>query len=188
MKKILSLSFIIAFIAFGLSCKKKEEVNKLTEFDINYSTNLSIPSNSIAVNSQTTSVEFTTPNVPTQQATKFSEAGTAQNLIDEIKMTKFNITAISSSTTTTADLDYLKSVTIYIKASSQNDQIIATKTNIPTGSTSVSLDLQDVNIKNYIFQDNIQFKVVATFDATASTPSQTLKLDETVHVKATLLK
>ncbi|MBK6986291.1 MAG: hypothetical protein IPH32_16840 [Bacteroidetes bacterium] len=49
------------------------------------------------------------------------------------------------------------------------------------------MDLQDVNIKDYIFQDNIQFRVVATFDATAAT-DQVLKMDETVHVKATLLK
>jgi hypothetical protein len=49
------------------------------------------------------------------------------------------------------------------------------------------MDLQDVNIKNFIFQENIQFKVVATFDATAAT-DQVLKMDETVHVKATLIK
>jgi hypothetical protein len=187
MKKILSLSLIIAFIGFGISCKKKEEaINKLTEFDINYSTTLTIPSNSIAVNSQTTSVEFTTPNVPTQQSSKFSAEGTAQNLIDEIKMTQFKIA--TTSTVSTANLDYLKSVIVYIKASGQSDQIIASKTNIPQGTTSVSLDLEDVNIKNYIFQDNIQFKVKATFDVTSSTPTQSLKLDETVHVKATLLK
>ena len=190
MKKFLCLSLVLALVAFGLSCKKKEEVNKLTEFDIDYSTNLSIPSSSMTVSSPTAtpvSVEFTTPNVPTQQSSKFSEAGTAQNLIDEIKMTRFNITAVSTSTTTTANLDYLKSLTIYIKASGVGEEVVATKSNIPAGSTSVSMDLKDTNIKNYIFKDNIQFKVVAIFEATTPT-NQTLKLDETVHVKASLLK
>ena len=183
MRKILSLSILCALISLAVSCKKKDEANKLTEFDINYSTNLTIPSSSITVSTGTNSVEFTTPNVPTQQSSKFSAEGTAQSLIDEIKMTKFNI----SVSGTGANLDFLKSLTVYIKAANVGEQIIATKSNIPAGVTSVAMDLQDVNIKNYIFQDNIQFRVLAIFDGVSST-DQTLKMDETVHVKASLLK
>jgi hypothetical protein len=184
--KFLSLSFVAAFILFSLSCKKKDEANKLTQFDINYSNNLTIPSASMTVSNPSvtpTTVEFTTPNVPTQQSSKFSSEGTAQSLIDEIKMTKFDV----SVTGTGANLNFLKSLTIYIKAANVGEQMIATKSNIPTGVTSVSMDLQDVNIKNFIFQDNIQFRVIATFDATTTT-DQTLKMDETVHVSAKLLK
>lgn len=186
MKKIISLSLLITFIALGLSCKKKDEANKLTEFDINYSTNLAIPSASVPVTSSSitpTTVEFTTPNIPTQQSTKFSAEGTVKNLIDEIKMTKFDV----SVSGTGANLDFLKSLTIYIKAANIGEQMVSSKSNIPTGVTSVSMDMQDVNIKNFIFEDNIQFRVVAVFDATAAT-DQTLKMDETVHVKASLLK
>jgi len=162
---------------------QKKEVNKLTEFDINYTTNLSIPSNSITVTTPTTQVEFTTPNIPTQQSSKFSAENTAQNLIDEIKLTKFDVTASGTG----ANLNFLKSLTIYIKASNVGEQIVASKTTIPPGTTSISMDMQDVNIKNYIFEDNIQFRVLAIFSAT-STVNQTLKMDQTVHVKATLLK
>ena len=186
MKKIISLSILITFIGLGLSCKKKEEANKLTEFDINYSSNLSIPSSSVPVNSSSitpATVEFTTPNIPTQQSTKFSAEGTAKNLIDEIKMTKFDVSVSGAG----ANLNFLKSLTIYIKAVSSGEQMVASKSNIPSGVTSVSMDMEDVNIKNFIFEDNIQFRVVAVFDATAAT-DQTLKLDETVHVKASLLK
>ena len=98
-------------------------------------------------------------------------------------MTKFDL----SVSGTGANLDFLKSITIYIKAANVGEQIIASKTLIPTGITALSLDLQNVNIKNYIFEDNIQFRVLAIFDATASV-DQTLKMDETVHVKATLIK
>lgn len=183
MKKILSLSLLIAFVALGVSCKKKEEANKFTEFDISYSTNLTIPSASITVTTPTTSVDFVTPNVPTQQSSKFSAENTAQSLIDEIKMTLFKV----STTGTGNTLNFLKSITVYIKASNVGEQKIASKTNIPAGLTSITLDLDDVNIKNFIFQDNIQFRVSAIFDASAAN-DQTLKLDETVHVKATLLK
>jgi len=185
MKKIISFSFITALLVLGVSCKK-EEAAKLTEFDISYSTNLTIPSANMTVSNPSltpTTVEFTTPNVPTQQAAKFSAEGTAKNLIDQIKMTKFDISVSGAG----ANLDFLKSLTVYIKASGVGEQMVSTKTNIPAGLTSVSMDLQDVNIKDYIFQDNIQFRVVATFDATAAT-DQVLKMDETVHVKATLIK
>ncbi|MCD6018639.1 MAG: hypothetical protein K0S53_1760 [Bacteroidetes bacterium] len=188
MKKILSFSFIIALIGFNISCKKKE-VDKLTEFNIDYTTNLTIPTASMTVSNPSLTpitVEFTTPNVPTQQATKFSEAGTAQNLIDKIVMTRFNISATGSGTTTPT-LDYLNSINIYIKASGVGEAMIAGKSNIPDGISSVAMDLQDVNIKEYIFKDNIQFRVLATFDATTPT-NQTLKMDETVHVSAKLLK
>ncbi len=182
MKKTINFITICSIIAFGLSCKKKD-IDKLTEFDINYSTNLTIPSASITVTTPTTSVEFNTPNVPTQQSTKFNAEGTAQSLIDEIKMTKFDLSVLGSG----ANLDFLKSITVYIRAANVGEQIIATKANIPAGLTSISVDLQDVNIKNYIFQDNIQFRVLAIFDASAAT-DQTLKMDETVRVKAKLLK
>lgn len=185
MKKIIFLSLISALTLIGISCKK-EEAKKLTEFDIDYSTNLTIPSASMTVSSSSitpTTVEFTTPNVPTQQSTKFSAEGTAKSLIDQIKMTKFNISVSGAG----ANLDFLKSLTVYIKASNVGEQMIATKTNIPAGITSVAMDLQDTNIKDFIFQDNIQFRVVATFDATAAT-DQVLKMDETVHVNATLIK
>lgn len=183
MKKIIYFFIIASIFTIHGSCKK-EEANKLTEFDINYSTNLTIPSASITVAvSPTTSVEFTTPNIPTQNSTKFSAEGTSKSLVDEIKMTKFDLSVFGTG----ANLDFLKSLTIYIKAANVGEQVIASKTLIPTGITALSLDLQDVNIKNYIFEDNIQFRVLAIFDATASV-DQTLKMDETVHVKATLIK
>jgi hypothetical protein len=186
MKKIIFYSFIIGLIGIGISCKKKDEANKLTEFDINYSSNITIPTASMTVSNPSltpTTVEFTTPNVPTQQSSKFSSEGTAQRLIDEIKMTKYDISVSGAG----ANLNFLKSLTIYIKAANVGEQLIASKSNIPTGVTSVSMDLQDVNIKDYIFQDNIQFRVVATFDATTPT-DQVLKMDQTVHVSAKLLK
>lgn len=185
MKKIFPIYLLLVFIIINTSCKKKE-VDKLTEFDINYSSNLTIPSSSMTVSSSSlmpTTVDFITPNIPTQQSSKFSSEKTAQYLIDIIKMVKFDISANGSG----ANLDFLKSLTIYIKAANMPEQIVATKTSIPTGLTAIALDVQDVNIKNFIFEDNIQFRVQVIFDAVTAT-NQTLKLDQTVHVKATLLK
>ena len=169
----------LLIIGIGSCTKTKKAVDELTEFDINYTTNLNIPSTSFTT--VTTPVDITTPNIPTASSSKFTSEKTTQDLVSEIKMTKFNIS------TTGSNLDFLKSVSIYIKSATQGELLVATKSNIPAGTTATSADLQNVNIKEYIFKDNIQFRVSFLFQ-TGSAGAQNLKLDQTVHVKATILK
>ena len=61
--------------------------------------------------------------------------------------------------------------------------MIATKTVIPQNVSSFGMDLQDVNVKEYIFNDKIQFRVAVTIQ-TGLTATQQLKMDQTVRVKA----
>lgn len=182
MKKILSLCVILTAILFSLSCKK---VNKLTQFDINYSNKVTVPAATYTINvpGDTTSVpaEFNTPIIPTDAANKFNAQKTSVKLIDEIKLTRLNISVA------TGNLDAIKSIAVYLKSSELGDQLIAHKSNIPAGSTSIVADVEDVNIKEYIFKESMQFKVVARMKL-ASRPEQELKMDETLHVKATLIK
>lgn len=178
MKKSLGLLIIAFMVMFNTSCKK-EEVNELTEFDINYTANLSVPSNTIPVNAQP--IDFTTPNIPTNSTQKFTENKTIQSLVDQILLTKYNVSV------GTGNLDFLKSLSIYIKADGMSETLVATKTNIPTGLTTLAMDLQDVNIRDYIFKPNIQFRVAVVIDA-STLSGQTLIMDQTVHVKATVLK
>jgi hypothetical protein len=180
MKKFIPLIFAAACIFFNLSCNKKtkDQVNQATEFDISYSTSLSVPSNTMSLN---VPIDFTTPDVPTQSNQKFLDNKTAAELVDEIKFTKFNISAGGGN------LDFLKSLSIYVKASGVGEQLVATKNPVPTGASSISLDLTDVNIKTFIIQPNIQFRVTVTIDG-STLNGQNLSLDETVHVKATVLK
>ncbi|MBA3665375.1 MAG: hypothetical protein H0W61_14355 [Bacteroidetes bacterium] len=179
MKRLLSLSLLLPFLFCSLSCKKtKEKVDELTEFDISYSNNISVPSQTMSMN---VPVDFTTPDVPTQSVSKFSEHKTTEDLVSEIKFTKMRVSVSSGN------LDFLKSLSVYVKASGVGEQLIATKNPIPTGLTTLDLDLQDVNIKNFIIQPNIQFRVTVTIDA-STLAGQTLNLAETAHVKATLIK
>lgn len=174
MKKILVLCLLLPVIAFNWSCNKE----KLTEFDIDYSTTLQVPASSYTVNAP---VEFLTPEIPTESASKFNSAKTTQNLVDEVKMTRFNISSA------TGNLDGLKNISIYLKTTGLGDVLIATKTDIPPGSASVSADLSDVNIKEYVFKDKIQFKVSVTI-STDPSAAQQFKMDQTLHVKAKLIK
>jgi hypothetical protein len=167
---------ILAVLALAgiTSCQKaKDAVNKATEFDMSYSTQFSIPSTSITV---TQPVDFTTPNIPTQSSSRFISEQTTQDLIDEIKMTKFVVSNPNGN------LNYLKSLSIYLKTSNLGDVLVATESNIPENISTINASLQDVNIKQYIFNDQIQFRVNVTI-TTGLTNDQTLKIDQTVHVK-----
>lgn len=170
MKNSIGALIILVITALNVSCKK----NKVTEFNIDYTTTLSIPSSSITVNIP---ADFTSPDINTDSKNKFISEKTVQNLVDEIKMTRFDLSVASGN------LNFLKSLNIYLKTSGLGDVLIATKTVIPQNVSSFGMDLQDVNVKEYIFNDKIQFRVTVTIQ-TGLTATQQLKMDQTVHVKA----
>lgn len=180
MKKIALLLATAWMILISGSCQKtKDEINQLTEFDINYTTDVTIPSTSFTTITQAVNID--TPEIPTNASSNFSANKTSKDLVSEIKLTKFNIS------TSGADLNFLKSITIYIKATGKADQLVAKKDNVPSGVTSVAADIEDVNIKDYISGEKFSFRASLLFQ-TGSSSNQNLKIDNTVHVKATLLK
>jgi hypothetical protein len=173
-KILLAALFVISFI----SCRKiKDDVNELVQFDINYTTLQTIPASSVSVSGP---ADFTTPNIPTQSASTFKSYNTSAEMIEEIKMTKFAITNQSGN------LDFLKSISVYVRATGLNNVLVATKSEIPHGATSVSCDMSGANIRQHIFKDSISFKISVTVNNIPSS-SQVLKLDQTVHVKGKIL-
>jgi hypothetical protein len=165
----------VLLLGLGACQKTKEDVNKATEFDINYSTQVTVPSTSLNI---TAPADFTSPEIPTESSAKFADNSTTKDLIDEIKVSKLLISNPSGN------LDFLNSMTIYLKTSGMGDVKIASKSNIPKGSTSVLADLDDVNIKDYIFKDKIQFRVTVNITTgNGLNTEQKLKVDQTLHVK-----
>jgi hypothetical protein len=174
MKQLLWIP-LCALMMAGTGCQK---VNEATEFDISYTTQITVPAASVTVNAP---VDFVTPEVSTETASKFAENKTTRDLIDEIVLTKFVITS------QTGNLDYLKSLNIYIRATGLTDLLIATKSNIPAGSKSIAADPTNANIREHLFKEKVRFRLNVT---AASTPTvdQQLKLDQTVHVKGKQIK
>lgn len=175
MKKAI-LFFLAISITVGInSCGKvKDDINKATEFDMNYASEVSVPSSTV---SGSAPFEITTPEIPTEVTSRFNSEGTAANLISEIKMTKFNISSANGN------LDFLDSLSIFIKSQGQADALVASKIIIPKGVSSIACDLSDVNIKEYIFKDKIQFKITAKVISGGGSGDQAVKLEETVRVK-----
>lgn len=179
MKKIINILIVVFNFFIYFSCTKASDpVNQLTQFDINYTSNLTIPASSFTLN---VPVDITTPIINTQSSSKFSAEKTTKDLVDEIKLTKFYISSNG------INLNFLKSFSIYIKTPGQADILVATKTIIPAGSSVIDADVTLTNIKQHIFSDEIQFRVAINFNS--APPSTTeLKMDEIIHVNATLIK
>lgn len=166
----------LCFVLFSLSCRKtKNKINDATEFDMTYTSEVSVPSVSVSI---TAPAEFTSPDIPTFSSATFAAQNTAQDLIDEIKLTKFTITNKNAA----GNLDFIKSITIFINADNLGDVVVANKTNVPTGVNSFSADMTGANIKEHLFKEKIRFKVKVTA-STVPGADQKIKIDETVHVK-----
>jgi hypothetical protein len=174
MRRMILLVTLPLVVALGFSCgKTKEKVNEATEFDMDYSTQLSIPSTSITV---TAPADFTTPEISTESAPRFTQEKTTQDLIDEVKLTKFDISNPNGN------LDYLKAITVFIKSGNLGEVQIASKSNIPAGTKSIGADLTGANIKEFLFREKFQFRVSVTI-STGLSADQTLKIDQTMRVK-----
>ena len=178
MKKIITICIAVLAVTVIFSCKKtKEKIDKLTEFDTSYSSTFDVPASGVPIN---TPFDFTTPDVETNSGTMFASQKTVADKVTEVKLTKVTMS------TDAGNFDYLKSITIFIQAPNQPEAQIATKANVPEGRTSLDLDLNDVNIKNYITGSTFKFRISAVFDGAVATDQQ-IKLNETMHVKASLL-
>jgi hypothetical protein len=184
MKKVFTVFTALIFMILTNSCDKaKDTINELTEFDIDMSANANIPAATFTtVVDITQPLEIETPEIPTNATEEFSKNKTSADLISEIKVTRLTIT------TTAANMDYIKSISINIKSGSTK-QRVARKDVMPTGVNTVSLDLDDVNIKDYISKDKISFQISALLNAgKIPNQAQELKIDQRVRVKATLIK
>lgn len=181
MKKTI-LAFVFGLILFVTnSCKKT--IDKLTEFDIPYTSNATIPVSTFNTTvAATAPFDIKTPDIPTNASSNFSTNKTSADLISEIKMTKLELSVASGN------LDFIKSVSVSISGTGLSEVLIATKDVFPTGASSTTLDMKDVNIKDYIKKDNISFRVQGVVQTSTTQIEQTIKLDEITHVKATLIK
>ncbi|WP_317899217.1 hypothetical protein [Aurantibacillus circumpalustris] len=180
MKKIITVLLgILIFVGFSSCEKLKEEVNKAVEFDMNYASETTVPSSSIAASQV---LEINTPEIATESSSRFGSEGTSSSLISEIKFKKLTIS------NSNGNLDFLDSLSIYIQSPGQPGELVASKLIVPKSVSSFECDLTDLNVKEYLFKEKIQFKVVARVTSGGvSAGDQKLKLEEILHVKGKLL-
>lgn len=177
MKKLLSILMLSSIVLFSACKKTKDKVDEFTQFDLSYSTNFSVPSSSITIN---TATNFSTPNIATNTGSSYPNNKTTYELVDEVKLTKFNVVASAGN------FDYLKSLTIFMQADGLPESQIATISNIPTGVSNFDMTLNDVNLKDYFAKTNFKMRVNVVIDGAISV-DQNMKLNQTLHVVAKIL-
>ncbi|WP_422359781.1 hypothetical protein [Reichenbachiella sp.] len=173
-KRFLQTTFLIATI---LSCS---EIDKLTQFNMRYSSTVTIPSSSIV----SLPINLDTPDINSNSESTFSGNNTRKDLIEEIRLTEMTLT-ISSPTDGT--FSFLEAISISISANGLPDNEIAFLNNIPdNGSNTITLDVSDDDIKEYLTQDKFKLKVSTTTDETIE-QDHDIEINSTFFVDAKIL-
>lgn len=147
---------LIALTASG--CKA---IDKLTQFDIDYNSSLVYGASGLLIN---VPLNLTTPPVTTNAEEEFAINDTRKDKIESIKLTQALLTITTPQGET---FSFLKDIDVYLVADGLPEVLIAHKNNIAnTVGGQLELDLESVELKEYIKKDAFQLKVISTTDET----------------------
>lgn len=152
MNKIL-LAVLILFSVY--SCEKAD---KFTQFNIEYNESVTIES-STGINLP---FDIYSPDVETNSESKFAINDTRKELVEEIKLTKLDLTIRNP---TDGDFSFLKSVEIYISAEGLDEVKIAWKENIDDNvGDYLELEVSEADIQEYIKKDEFSLRLNSVTD------------------------
>ncbi len=157
MRKIALLSGVFVGMILLSSCEK---IDKLTQFNLKYDTEVTIKSATIL--NINTPFNFYTPAIKTNSESELEVNDSRKDLVEDIKVKelKMKITAPEGQT-----FDFLKSIKIFIKAEGLEEKMIAWKTDMTDdGSTTITLETSDENLKDYILKDSFQLRTETVTD------------------------
>ena len=152
MIKYTSLLLLLLTFSF-LSCEK---LNKLTQFDIDYDSNFTIPS-STGINLP---ANIITPDFSSNSESKFPVNDTHKDLIKSIivKCLTFSIQSPSIG-----NFNFLKTVRIFNKVDGLDEILVAYKENM-SKSNSITLDLSYYDLQEYIKKNEFDIRVETITD------------------------
>lgn len=161
------------------SCDK---LDKLTQFDLDYQTSVTIKSATIV--NINTPFNFYTPAITTNSESELEVNDSRKDLVEQIRVKelKMKITAPEGQT-----FDFLKSIKIYINAEDLDEKMIAWKTDMTDdGATTITLETADDNLKDYILKDSFQLRTETVTDQ-ALTQDTDIEIDAVFWVDAKIL-
>lgn len=164
---------VVAFLLLITSCDKLDE---LTKFEIEYDTEVTIPS-STGVNLP---FDILTPDTETNSESEFESNDTRKELIEEIKLTQLQLVI---NAPTNADFSFLESIEVYISADGLDEIKIASKTDVPETVSVLDLDIEDVDLQEYIKKDSYNLRLNTVTDEAMST-DHTIGVNSTFFVDA----
>ena len=151
------LSALFAGMVLFSSCDK---IDKLTQFNLKYNTEVTIKSATIV--NINTPFNFYTPAVKTNSESELEVNDSRKDLVEDIKVKELKMTIKAPEGQT---FDFLKSIKIFIKAEGLEEKMIAWKTDMTDdGSTTITLETADDNLKDYILEDSFQLRTETVTD------------------------
>lgn len=174
--------YIILFCLFGLmaifGCKK---IDKLTQFNMEYNETVSIPS-STGINLP---FNLFSPDINSNSESEFAVNDTRKDLVEEIKLTKLDLTI---SSPTSGNFGFLKTIEIYLEADGLSEERIAWKENVPANAGKIlELETSTVDLKEHIKKDKFKLKLRTVTDEII-TSEHKINIHSVFFVNAKLLK
>ncbi len=153
--KLKLIATALLFLSVLSGCKKAKE---FTQFNIEYDESVIIQS-SAGINLP---FDVLTPDMETNSSSKFESNDTRKDKIEEIKLTKLNLTLTSPSS---GDFTFLKSIDVYISADGLDEIKLAWIDNVPeTVGKFLELSVSDIDFKEYIKKDDFQLRLKTVTD------------------------
>ena len=148
----------IFMILAVMTMSRCNQLDKLTQFDMDYDTSVTIPS-TVGIN---TPFDIPTPAITTNADSEFSVNDTRKDMIEEITLKRLTLTVDVPSG---GDFSFLNAIEIYISADGLDEQKIAWKENIPNDVGDVlELETSGVDLQEYIKQESFDLRVSTTTD------------------------
>lgn len=172
MKK-LGIILLLATITF-FACDK---VDELLTFEIEHSTDFTVQASVVPFDPP---ANMPTPDVTTNAEQKFENNNTSKDKVKDIKLNEVKLDVTDPADKT---FSFLKEVYVYISTNSNDEMLVASKTDIPQNAKLVELETTDESLDKYVKSDsyNVRTEVV-----TREVVSQdvTVEIDMTFQVTA----
>ena len=176
-----TMKHILVLVCFALAFAACKKANKLTQFNMEYNETAVIPA-STGINLP---FNILAPDVESNSEATFEANDTRKDLIEEINLSKLDITVTSPAS---EDFSFLKSISIFISGSGAAETKIAWLDNVPSNSGSVlNLNVSDIDLKEFIKGDSFSLRLNTVTDEVL-TSDYHIKMHSTFFVDAKLIK
>jgi hypothetical protein len=148
--------FILLFLVIAFyGC---DEINKLTQFEIDYDEDVVIPS--------ATGIDIpfniSTPDISTNSESEFSVNDTRKDLIQSIYLQSMTLTVTQPGD---GDFGFLKSIALYIRADGLDEVKVAWQDEVPENvGQTLELETSDVDLQEYVKKESFSMKATTVTD------------------------
>lgn len=171
------LSLLGVCLVMMIACK---DLEKLTEFSMSYSSNITIPKST----GLDLPVTVPTPDIETNSESEFAVNDTRKDMVEEIFLTGLDMTITSPDDQT---FSFLESIRVYIVAEDLPEIEVAYQENVSVSAGSqLSLETTGENLREYIVKDAFNLRVKTVTDEVLSYDTD-IKIDSRFFVNAKVL-